>query len=72
MNSITDIEWHDLPIVDFSISEHRILLVVTPFEDSIGQYRCFSLKLFNFEEVSIKMDSEITLSTLSEMEVHSF
>lgn len=74
MDSISEIEWHDLPIADFSIGESGIILVVTPFDDSSGQYRSLSLKLFGFEDVYVKMDSEITLSTLalSELEVNRF
>lgn len=74
MTSISEIEWHDLPIADFSIGEGGIVLVVTPFDDSTGQYRRLSLRLFEFEDVYVKMDSDITLSTLtlSEMEVDGF
>ncbi|MDV2078704.1 hypothetical protein [Marinobacter xestospongiae] len=72
MSRIFEIEWHDLPLVDFSIGEGGIVLVVTPYDDSSGQYKSFSLKLFDYEYVRVKMDSEITLPTLSEMEVYGF
>lgn len=48
--------------------------MVTPHDDSSGEYRRLSLKLFGFEDVHVKMDSDITLSTftLSELEVYRF
>lgn len=72
MSSISEIEWHDLPVADVSIGEAGIALIVTPFDDSVGEYRSFSLKLFNFEDVRVEMASKITLSTLADMEVHRF
>ncbi|WP_020405033.1 hypothetical protein [Hahella ganghwensis] len=72
MNCISEFEWHGLPVVDFSIGEGGVELVVTPYDSPFGLYKSFSLKLFGYEEVRVKMDSEITLPTISEMEIHSF
>ncbi|WP_395790963.1 hypothetical protein [Aquimonas sp.] len=71
-NSLSSIEWHDLPVSEIRVGEGGVSLTVTPYNEANDSYDMQVLRITDAETINIRISGSLSPKDLSSLEVSAF